>query len=77
MTRACSMKPLLAAAAPDDRTALYIVDSLAHVDFGPAGLIDGIKFLRAVYRILTLRDTSPAPVKAACFGSLQAETPHR
>ncbi|MDH3663031.1 MAG: hypothetical protein OEU92_23915, partial [Alphaproteobacteria bacterium] len=63
----------LAAAAPVDLSSLYIVDSLAHVELGPAGLIDGIKLLRAVYRLLTLRDALPAPVKAACFDSIQAE----
>jgi fermentation-respiration switch protein FrsA (DUF1100 family) len=64
----------LAAAASDDRSSLYIVDSLAHVELGPAGLIDGLKLLRAVYRLLTLRDALPAPVKSACFERLQAET---
>ncbi len=67
----------LAAAGPDDQTSLYIVDSLAHVEIGPAGLIDGIKLLRAVYRLLTLRDAIPAPVKAACLDSLQAEASRR
>ena len=67
----------LAAAGPDDQTSLYIVDSLAHVELGPAGLIDGIKLLRAVYRLLTWRDAMPAPVKAACFDSLQAEASRR
>jgi len=64
----------LAAAAPDDRSSLYIVDSLAHVELGPAGLIDGLKLLRAVYRLLALRDALPAPVKLACIERLQAET---
>lgn len=63
----------LAAAVPDDRTSLYIVNSLAHVELGPAGLIDGMKLLRAVYRLLALRDALPAPVKAACLDSLQVE----
>lgn len=63
----------LSAATSANRSSLYIVDSLAHVELGPAGLIDGIKLLRAVYRVLTLRDALPAPVKAACFDSLQAE----
>ena len=63
----------LAAAGPDDQTSLYIVDSLAHVELGPAGLIDGIKLLRAVYRLLTLRESLPAPDKAACFDCLQAK----
>ena len=67
----------LAAAGPDEQTSLHIVDSLAHVELGPAGLIDGIKLLRAVHRLLTLRDALPAPDKAACFESLQAEASHR
>ena len=63
----------LAAAGTNDQTSLYIVDSLAHVELGPAGLIDGIKLLRAVYRVLTLRDALPAPVRAACMDSFKAE----
>ena len=34
-----------------------------------------LEVLRAVYRLLTWRDDMPAPVKAACFDTLQAETP--
>jgi pimeloyl-ACP methyl ester carboxylesterase len=55
----------LAAAAPDD-TALYVVDSLAHVELGPAGLVDGWKLWRAVYRLLALRDAGPKPQREAC-----------
>jgi pimeloyl-ACP methyl ester carboxylesterase len=55
----------LAAAAPDD-TTLYVVDSLAHVELGPAGLVDGWKLWRAVYRLLALRDAGPMPQREAC-----------
>jgi hypothetical protein len=55
----------LAAAAPDD-TSLYVVDSLGHVELGPAGLVDGWKLWRAVYRLLALRDTAPKPQREAC-----------
>jgi pimeloyl-ACP methyl ester carboxylesterase len=55
----------LAAAAPDG-TALYVVDSLAHVELDPSGLIDGLRLWHAVYRLLALRDASPRPDRAAC-----------
>jgi pimeloyl-ACP methyl ester carboxylesterase len=55
----------LAAAAPDE-TSLYVVDSLAHVELDPAGLVDGWKLWRAVYRLLALRDAAPEPNLSAC-----------
>jgi len=55
----------LAAAAPDE-AALYVVDSLAHVELDPAGLVDGWKLWRAVYRLLALRDAAPVPEREAC-----------
>lgn len=51
----------LAAAAPPGRAQLYLVDSLAHVKLGPAGLIDTLVLWRAVYRILERRDAAPPP----------------
>ncbi len=51
----------LAAAAPPGRARLYLVDSLAHVELGPAGLIDTLVLWRAVYRILERRDAAPPP----------------
>ena len=48
----------LAAALPKDPAELYLVDSLAHVDLGPTGLIDTFTLWRAVYRLLEQR--SPA-----------------
>ncbi|MFQ5776319.1 MAG: hypothetical protein ACE5GS_17510, partial [Kiloniellaceae bacterium] len=46
----------LAAAAPEHRTTLVLVDNLAHVDLGPGGLIDAARLWRAVYRVLAWRD---------------------
>jgi pimeloyl-ACP methyl ester carboxylesterase len=45
----------LAAAAPEGRAELYLVDQLAHVDLGPAGLCDAVTLWRAVYQLLELR----------------------
>jgi pimeloyl-ACP methyl ester carboxylesterase len=55
----------LAAAAPDG-TSLYVVDSLAHVELDPAGLVDGFRLWRAVYRLLAFRDAAPEPNLSAC-----------
>ena len=46
----------LAAAAPEGQAALYVVDSLAHVDLGAAGLIDMLILWRAAYRLLSERE---------------------
>ncbi|TDI60048.1 MAG: alpha/beta hydrolase [Alphaproteobacteria bacterium] len=46
----------LAAAAPEGQAALYVVDSLAHVDLGAAGLIDTLILWRAAYRLLSERE---------------------
>ncbi|MCH8154141.1 MAG: alpha/beta hydrolase, partial [Proteobacteria bacterium] len=46
----------LAAAAPEERVTLCVVDNLAHVDLGPGGLGDALRLLRATYRMLALRD---------------------
>lgn len=46
----------LAAAAPVEKAALYVVDSLAHVDLGAAGLIDTLILWRAAYRLLAERE---------------------
>ena len=46
----------LAAAAPEGKAALYVVDSLAHVDLGAAGLIDTLILWRAAYRLLSERE---------------------
>jgi hypothetical protein len=47
----------LAAALPE-RTTLYLVDSLAHVDLGPAGLADTLALWHAAYRLLEERDAA-------------------
>ncbi len=46
----------LAAALPEGQAALYVVDNLAHVDLGAAGLIDMLILWRAAYRLLTARE---------------------
>ncbi len=52
----------LAAAVPEGRAALYLVDSLAHVDLGPTGIADTLILWRAIYRLLEERDAlSKAP----------------
>jgi len=56
----------LAAAAPAGTATVYLVDSLAHVELSPTGLIDGWKLWRAIYALLALRDAAPGPDSAAC-----------
>ena len=51
----------LAAAAPDDRVSLHVIDQLSHVDLSPGGLFDGLELWRAVYGLLARRDAAPAP----------------
>jgi len=46
----------LAAALGAERAELYLVDNLAHVDLGPAGLGDALTLWRAAYDLLTARD---------------------
>ncbi len=46
----------LAAALPSERVDLYLVDSLDHIDPQPAGPIDSLILLQAIYKVLTLRD---------------------
>lgn len=56
----------LAAAVPAGRAALYLVDSLAHVDLGPTGVVDTLVLWRAIYRLLEERDAlMQAPAGAA------------
>jgi pimeloyl-ACP methyl ester carboxylesterase len=47
----------LAGALPEGRGHLYLVDNLAHADFGPGGLGDNLVLLRAAMRFLELRDS--------------------
>lgn len=51
----------LAAAAPDGRATLHLVDSLAHVDLGAGGTTDSMTLWRAAYRLLEARDAAPPP----------------
>ncbi|MCH6588132.1 MAG: alpha/beta hydrolase [Proteobacteria bacterium] len=46
----------LAAAVPEERVSLHVVDNLAHVDLGPGDLADALRLLSATYRMLALRD---------------------
>lgn len=51
----------LDAAVPEGRGELYVVASLAHVDLAPLSLLDFLALWRAAYRILSVRDSMPAP----------------
>ena len=46
----------LARALPAERTALYVLDSLNHVEPQPAGLADRLRLLAAIDRVLAWRD---------------------
>jgi len=46
----------LAAAAPAGRAELFLVDSLAHVDLGVAGIADTLTLWDAIVRVLEQRD---------------------
>jgi pimeloyl-ACP methyl ester carboxylesterase len=50
-----------AAKLPDGQARLHVVDSLAHVDLGPSGMLDGIAMVRAVYGLLEERDAMAPP----------------
>jgi fermentation-respiration switch protein FrsA (DUF1100 family) len=65
----------LAAAAPDDRVSLFVIDQLAHVDLSPGGLFDGLALWRAIYRLLARRDAAPAPEPELCPGHGRPATP--
>ena len=55
----------LAAALPEGRASLCLVDNLSHVDLGPGGLIDTARMLSATYRLLEMRDAAPRPSSEA------------
>lgn len=63
----------LAAAVPEGRAALYLADSLAHVDLGPAGIIDTLVLWRAVYRLLEERDALSTASATATGGCAEGE----
>ncbi|MBP2238169.1 acetyl esterase/lipase [Sinorhizobium kostiense] len=52
----------LAAAADADRTHLFIIGSLAHVELGASGTLDLWTLARASYLLLSERDAMPPPV---------------
>ena len=51
----------LAGAAPPGHAALYLVDSLAHVDLRPGDFGDVVTLLQAIYDVLDERDEMPVP----------------
>jgi hypothetical protein len=61
----------LAAASDADRTHLFVIGSLAHVNLGSGGLTDFWMLWRASYLMLRERDAMPPPVahRVACDGS--------
>lgn len=54
-----SQSVALAAAVPPGQADLFLADSLAHADVGPAGLTDSYSLWRAAHELLTLRDELP------------------
>jgi hypothetical protein len=46
----------LADALGPERSRLYLVDGLRHIEPGELGLVGSLTLLRATYRVLTLRD---------------------
>jgi hypothetical protein len=56
----------LAAAVPDDRVSLYVLDRLTHIELSPGGLLDGLGLWRAIYQLLSRRDALPPPDPARC-----------
>lgn len=59
----------LAAALKD--ADLFVLDSLSHVDLKPGGIFDTLKFLRAIYIVLELRDAEPK-TRATVKGNRQS-----
>jgi hypothetical protein len=56
----------LAAAVPDDRVSVYVLDRLTHIELSPGGLLDGVGLWRAIYQLLSRRDAMPAPDAERC-----------
>jgi len=63
----------LAAAAPEGKARLYVVDSLSHVELGAGGIGDALQMWRAAYALLSERDSMPPP--ARWTGSATARLP--
>jgi hypothetical protein len=57
----------LAAALPPGQVAVYIVDSLMHVELGPRGLGDILRLWRAGYGLLAARDKLSRPDPSQCL----------
>lgn len=53
----------LAAAVPEGRARLYVVDSLSHVNVGAGGIGDAVEMWRAAYALLSERDAMPPPAR--------------
>lgn len=46
----------LAAALPEERASVFLIDSLNHAEPRPPSLLDAIQLMRAVYLVLSFRD---------------------
>jgi hypothetical protein len=62
----------LAAAVPEDRVSLYVLDRVTHIELSPGDLLDGLGLWRAIYELLSRRDALPPPDLARCRA--EAET---
>ena len=56
----------LAAAVPEDRVSLYVLDRVTHIELSPGDLLDGLGLWRAIYQLLSRRDALPPPDPARC-----------
>ncbi len=65
----------LAAALPEGRASLYLVDNLSHVELGPGGWFDGLRLWSLVYRLLEARDAAPQPPPPRPRGPKSANLP--
>ena len=50
----------LAAALPESRVSVALLDSFAHADASPGGLLDGVRLWRAIYRVMGERYGPPS-----------------
>lgn len=64
----------LAAAVPPGQAALYVVDSLRHVELEPGGIGDALLLWRAAYRLIAARDALPRPELARCLDGWASST---
>jgi pimeloyl-ACP methyl ester carboxylesterase len=61
----------LAAALPE--AEIYVVDSLAHVELNPTGVVDGLRLWHAIAQVLAERDALPVPDRERCMASLAGD----